>query len=49
MNDKALEGNDLSGTPASMEDAMRISGQRYHTKDHHEKEMYQEAARKVVF
>ena len=49
MNDETLEGNDLFGIPSSMEEAMRISGMRHHTQDSHEKEMYQDAARKVIF
>ena len=46
---KTLEGNSLYGVTNNENEQMRISGLRWNSQDQHEKEMYQEAARRVVF
>ena len=46
---KTLEGNSLYGTTTHEMDQLRISGLRLDSQDKHEKGMYQEAAKKVVF
>ena len=46
---KPLEGNALFNIPNSAEEAMRISALRHATQDKHEQNMYQDAAKRVVF
>ena len=44
-----LKGTSLYGVAGSAEDAMRISAVRTVAKDIHEKNMYYDAAKRVVF
>ena len=46
---QTLKGTSLYGQTGSAEDAMRISAVRFESKDIHEKNMYFDAAKRVVF
>ena len=46
---QTLKGKDLYDVPQSAEDAMRIGAVRFDSQDIHEKNMYYNAAQRVVF
>ena len=46
---QTLKGTSIYGTTGSAEDAMRIGAVRFASKDAHDKTMYYDAAKRVVF
>ena len=46
---RKLEGTALSGDTGSAEESMKVGGVRYESQDEHERNMYYDAAKRVVF